>query len=352
MSDGVSIVAGTWRRAFERLGWRTITVAGEGPVDRTVPGLAIDAAAPPTESELSAALADADLVVVENLLTIPLNLPAARTLAAVLAGRPAILHHHDPPWQRTRFADVTELPADDPAWLHVTINRLTEAEFRQRGFAATTVYNGIDLEIEPGDRAGTRKRFDIADDARLFVHPVRAIHRKDIPTAIRLAERFGAVYWLTGPAEEGYGPTLDKLLADATCPVVRVSLEDGRLTSADLYAAADLVLFPSIWEGFGIPPIEAAIHRRPVVVGDYPVASELTDLGFDWLDPSDFDRIADVLPTGSSGGPSGVVADPDRLAAMLDTNLAVVREHLSLEAMTRSLARLLKNLPNTAGWRV
>ena len=89
--------------------------AGDGPVDRFVPGLAADASDPPTEPEVTDALADADLVVVENLCTIPLNLPASRVVARVLRGRPAVLHHHDPPWQRPHFAHVTELPPTDPA---------------------------------------------------------------------------------------------------------------------------------------------------------------------------------------------------------------------------------------------
>ena len=98
------MVADSWARALAELGFAVTTVAGEGPVDRLVPGLAIDAVEPPTAGEVADALADADLVVVENLCTIPLNLPAARVVAATLRGRPAILHHHDPPWQRARFA--------------------------------------------------------------------------------------------------------------------------------------------------------------------------------------------------------------------------------------------------------
>ena len=79
-----------------------------------VPGLGIDDDGPPDPSELATALAGADLVVVENLCTIPLNPVAAHAVAEVLRGRPAVLHHHDPPWQRARFAHVTALPPAAP----------------------------------------------------------------------------------------------------------------------------------------------------------------------------------------------------------------------------------------------
>ena len=63
--------------AFASFGFEIVTVAGDGPVDRCVPGLAIGASDPPDPVELASVLTDADLVVVENLLTIPMNLPAS-----------------------------------------------------------------------------------------------------------------------------------------------------------------------------------------------------------------------------------------------------------------------------------
>lgn len=332
LSDGVSVVAALWQRELEAMGWSTVTVAGEGPVDHVIPGLAIDAIEPPTVDELRAVLDRADVVIVENLLSIPLNLPASRAVADALAGRPALLHHHDPPWQRSRFAHITELPPDDPNWRHVTINRFTEKQFAERGLVATTIYNGFDTDVEPGDRDRTRAWLGLAETDRLAVHPVRAIARKNVPAAIELCQQLDAVYWLPGKAEEGYDDELARILAEAQCPVLRRPIAEAGLTMADLYAASDLVLFPSVWEGFGNPPVEAALHLRPAVVGDYPVADELRRLGFRWYGIDDVDEIAEAM-----------ARPPDELLA---ANHHVASSQLSVEAMAERIGALF----NDAGW--
>jgi glycosyltransferase involved in cell wall biosynthesis len=334
LTDGVSVAAENWRRSLEHLGFVTRTVAGEGPVDRLVSGLEIGAPDPPDVGDVEAALADADLVVVENLCTIPMNLPAARVVTRVLRGRPAVLHHHDPPWQRARYADVTELPTTDPTWRHVTINDITRRQFADRGIDATTIYNGFDTAGGSGDRDATRAALDVAPDETLFGHPVRAIARKGIADAVALCEAIGATYWLLGDPEDGYADQLDTILAAARCRVVRGALPHG----PDIYAAPDLIVFPSTWEGFGNPPIEAALHRRMTAIGPYPVARELEALGFRWLDAADVDAVADWLRGAAAGDPTSV--------EILDHNRRLAETHFSLDALRRRLADLLTR----AGW--
>ncbi|HTO01893.1 MAG TPA: glycosyltransferase family 4 protein [Microthrixaceae bacterium] len=338
-TDGVSAVTRTWMEAFRSFGFDVVTISGEAGSDVVVDGIGLTppAAYGPREEEIRRdvidATADLDLVVVENLLTIPLNLVASRAVASALEGRPAVIHHHDPPWHRQRFAHITELPATDPAWQHVSINGLLQSELAARGIASTLIYNGFvapdltDLAVRAHLRKQTRASLGVADDETLLAHPVRAIERKNVPAAIRTAEELNATYWLLGPAEEGYGLELAQLLAAAKCRIVHQPWSD----TDGIYAAADHVLFPSTWEGFGNPPVEAAFQRRTVSVGAYPVGAELRQLGFDWLDSNDISGIA------------AAVRDPhsERVRAMLDANEQVAHAHFSIPRMRDSLRRLL-----------
>jgi glycosyltransferase involved in cell wall biosynthesis len=334
-SDGVSIEAEKWAGALRRLGWRVITVAGSGPVDTRLDGLAMDAPAPPSRGELVDALAPADLVVVENLCSLPLNPPAAALVATVCAGRPAVLHHHDLPWQRPHLAHLPP-PPDDPSWAHVTINELSRRELALRGISATTIYNSFDPDPVPADGVGVRQALGIPRHARLLLQPTRALARKNVAGGLALATAVGGTYWLLGPAEDGYGPELDRLVAGARCPVLLgagAGAGAGKvpLPIADAYAACDVVLLPSTWEGFGNPSVESATYRRPLAIGPYPVAAELAAFGFRWFDSAEPAPLAAWLD------------DPD--TELLDQNQRIAREHFNLADLPGRLAAVIEGLP-------
>jgi glycosyltransferase involved in cell wall biosynthesis len=316
-SDGVSIEATKWGDALRHLGWRVYTVAGAGPVDTLLEGLAIGAPAPPTRRELGDALAPADLVVIENLCSLPLNPAAAALAAQVCAGRPAVLHHHDLPWQRPHLAHLPP-PPDDPAWAHVTINELSRLELGQRGIVATTVYNTFDPDPAVADRDRARRSLGFGPQTLVLLQPTRALARKNIAGGLALATAVGGTYWLLGPAEDGYGPQLARLVEEARCPVLLgagagARAEDaGRLSIAEAYAACDVVLLPSTWEGFGNPSIESANYRRPLAIGPYPVARELAAFGFHWFDSAEPAPLASWL---ASGHPAALLEENHRVAA-------------------------------------
>jgi mannosylglucosylglycerate synthase len=340
-SDGVSIEAEKWARALRQLGWRVITIAGSGPVDTRLDGLTIDAPAPPSQAELTDALTPADLVVIENLCSLPLNPPAAALVAAACAGRPALLHHHDLPWQRPHLAHLPP-PPDDPSWAHVTINELSRRELAAHGITATTIYNSFDPDPVTPEGGGVRRALGIPEGARLLLQPTRALARKNIAGGLALASAVGGTYWLLGPAEDGYDAELDRLVAGARCPVLLgagagtgTGAGAMSLSIADAYAACDAVLLPSTWEGFGNPSVESATYRRPLAIGPYPVAAELSAFGFRWFDSADPAPLADWLD------------QPD--TELLDHNQRIAREHFNLADLSGRLARVLEGLPTRFG---
>jgi glycosyltransferase involved in cell wall biosynthesis len=323
--DGVSVEAAKWADALIQLGWKITTVAGTGPVDACLPGLSIDATEPPTRRELRDALAPADLVVIENLCSLPLNPAAAALAAEVCAGRPTLLHHHDLPWQRDHLAHFPP-PPDDPRWAHVTINELSRRQLADQGIAASVVYNSFDPDPVPGDRDRVRAALALRSGTRLLLQPTRALARKNIAGGLAVAAAVGGMYWLLGPAEDGYGPELNRLVATAPCPVL-LGAGDPPVTIADAYAACDAVLLPSTWEGFGNPSVESATYRRPLAIGPYPVAAELTAFGFRWFESTDPDPLADWLD------------DPD--AGLLEHNQQIAARHFNVGDLPARLSEVL-----------
>jgi glycosyltransferase involved in cell wall biosynthesis len=141
-----------------------------------------------------------------------------------------------------------------------------------------------------------------------------------------LAEELEAVLWLLGPAEDGYGPELEKLIR-ASRVDVRRGLPDG-FDIHDAYAASDLVVMPSTWEGFGNPVLESVTHRRPLAVFPYPVLEEIRAFGFRFFDLSDVAGVDAFLN--------------ERDIALLEHNRALARQYFNVADLPGRLAPLLE----------
>ncbi|MDP9243989.1 MAG: glycosyltransferase family 4 protein [Chloroflexota bacterium] len=315
-----------------------------------------------------------DLLVVENAWAIPMQLPLALALRQLVerTGLPAIGHHHDYWWERERFAtpvvpDLIEaaFPPDLPSVRHVSINSLAAKELhRRRGIASSVIPNVFDFEQprprkHPAVRRRLRAELGMSEQGLLVVQPTRVVPRKGIELAIELVSRLkdpDAVLLITSPAGDEGLDYLVELEHMAEAMKVRLRYAADRFAPDhegtpirpahslnDAYLAADLITYPSLYEGFGNALIEAIFYGTPVVVNRYPVyEADIRPLGlrFVELDGSVTDAAVSEV--------RALVSSPSRRRAMARHNFAIARDHLSYRLLRRRLRRLIGEFESAA----
>ncbi len=98
----------------------------------------------------------------------------------------------------------------------------------------------------------------------------------------------------------------------------------------DGYAASDVVVVSSTWEGFGNPVLESVTHRRPLAVSSYPVLEEIRAFGFQFFDLKETTSLSTFLD------------DPDE--ALLEHNRELVRQHFNLIDLPAQISPILASL--------
>ena len=199
-----------------------------------------------------------------------------------------------------------------------------------------------------------RKVFKIDDDELLILQPTRVVQRKGIEHAIELVARLGrkaALVISHASGDEGYEyqkrvqdfANLMKIRAifvDDLITESRQYTEDGRKTYTlyDVYPHADLVTYPSIFEGFGNAFLEAVYFKRPIMVNNYSIYShDIKPKGFDVIEMDEYlsDEIVEYT--------RNVLDNPERMAEMAEKNYAIAARFYSYEMVEESLHFLLKS---------
>ena len=134
----------------------------------------------------------------------------------------------------------------------------------------------------PGARERGRRDWGIPEDAFIVLHVGSTVDRKNVPlviqTVARLRMEVGVDVFLLqvgGRLTGEHEALIDRL---GLSRVVRsVSAADER-TLRRAYRAADVLLFPSLYEGFGFPVLEAYASGLPVVTSG---AGGLREVGGD-----------------------------------------------------------------------
>jgi glycosyltransferase involved in cell wall biosynthesis len=309
---------------------------------------------------------DLDMLVVENALAIPLNIPLALALTDVIAetGIPAIAHHHDLAWERQRFAvnSVPDLisaafPPPLPSVHHVVINSVQAQQLAwRRGLNSRVIPNVMDYDREPAppDEYALHARADLGiEDGEAFIlQPTRIIQRKGIEHAIELVRRLGlpaklVVSHAGGEEGDDYERRVKEFAHLLDVPVrfesevvgeCRCSTPDGRrcYALADIYPQADLVTYGSSLEGFGNAFLEAVYYRRPLVVNRYSVYEiDIAPKGFRVVEFDNYISEATVRAARE------LIEDPRRAADWAEINYELARRHFSFRVLERRLGSLV-----------
>ncbi len=249
------------------------------------------------------------------------NLVLARELAAACEKRnlPLISHHHDW-WFDNRWARWPEMQRfgfhrlDAPAQvifpqprhlLHVAINH-ADATVLERHFPKRSLWLPNLTEPAPPPSArrirsasGWMRKQLAGSNAPVWLLPCRTLRRKNIAEALLLTRWLRPEAWLVvtgGASSADEQPYFHALQEAARRHRWRLRLgvlagNEARQPSVqDLLATSEAVLLTSIQEGFGLPYLEAAAVRKPLIARRLPnIAPDLKRFGFRF--PQAYDEI-------------------------------------------------------------
>jgi len=308
------------------------------------------------------------LWVIENALAIPLNIPLGWAITEIIAetGIPTIAHHHDFAWERKRFLvnciedyiNMAFPPNLDPIQ-HVVINSHAHHQLaRRRGTSSILVPNVMDYSTQPPSadayNADLRQTLGLDDDEIFILQPTRIIERKGIEHAIELVQRMDknarlVISHASGDEGNSFAKRIKDyshllgvkiLCAEEYFRPERMVDDNGRKYYSiwDAYIHADLVTYPSEFEGFGNAFLEAVYFKKPIVVNNYSIyATDIRPKGFHVIEFDDYvtdDTVARTLD---------ILHDEERRKQWADKNYLLARKYYSYEVLETKLRILIAN---------
>jgi glycosyltransferase involved in cell wall biosynthesis len=164
----------------------------------------------------------------------------------------------------------------------------------------TVIYEGRNPAYHPIDKAEAqtvcRNNWGLDNDFIFFISTIEP--RKNIPTLLRayrcLRDSYKRKEKLVLAGSKGW------LFEEVDQTIHELGLENdviliGRVQDADvnyLYNAANMLVFPSFYEGFGLPPLEAMACGTPVIVSKIKVMPEIVGDAALLVDPHDVEDLA------------------------------------------------------------
>ncbi len=342
-----------------------------------------------------------DFILLHNIFSHGRHIASASAFRAVLLRHtiPTLATHHDFYWERSQYRHPScpsvraflelNIPPEIPGVKHACINSLAASALKERTgieamvFPDTLDFDAAEWSIDPWN---TRLPEDTGFSSKdiIVLQATRIVRRKGIELIIPvlkylnspenlkklrgqklyngkiISEESRFFYLIAGYTEkdaEDYHKSLEHLLAEERIPhqfighriAAERSESGGERTYSlfDVYPHADIVSYPSMYEGWGNQFLEAVFARKPVMLFEYPVfKSDIRDRGYSVIsmgDRAEPDRENDLfrLPEGKAEDISSKVITTllsSETTGLLQENFRIGKEHNSYDALESLLA--------------
>ena len=221
--------------------------------------------------------------------------------------RRSLVHFTSPDWfhmakyAKTSYGTVHDVcPVDHPEWFSrryvlyfrkemeaarrlnrlIAVSRTTSRAVREHfpDLDPVVIHNWTGPEFRPRDRNAAREALGLPLDKRIVLSVGSDIPRKNFPTVLRMMEFLPDDYVLVrlgSFAFRGSGASARSMGALAARGRVRIVQDAPRDSIPLYYNAADVLVAPSLEEGFDLPVIEAMNSGIPVIASDIEVHREV-----------------------------------------------------------------------------
>lgn len=347
-----------------------------------------------------------DILLVNNIWSVAMNIPAAVALEKIrkALGIRAIAHHHDFYWERKlnpkpgqpEINEILEgyLPPKDPEIDHIVINSIAQLSLEKfKGISSKIIPNVFDFDgpdwVVDDYNQDLRQAIGLDAGDICVLQATRIIPRKGIELAIEVVnalnephrravlktrglydgrafkEKNKIVLVLAGyERDDPTGVYLQKLKTKAKDlgvdlrhidPIIGPErfIDAGRKTYAlwDTYTIADIVTYPSLWEGWGNQLLEAFRAKLPIIMFEYPVyLQDIKDRGFEVIsigsqiagrDRQDLVQVPDAIIQQAADQCVTYLTNRSARQEMVNNNFNIAESHYSYKVLESQLKDLV-----------
>ncbi len=265
-----------------------------------------------------------DYVLISNVFSVGYNFPAIEAMFEVLENRKqkTVVIHHDFYWEECRYRKprneyfeniLKKLCPPNVLWMrHLCINSIAQKElYKRTGIRSNIMHDSINFSQKPWIinefNCDLLNECNVSDDDLIVLQATRIVRRKNIEISMDFVKRLGQLLESSTPfklcngrifdpkrskiylllpgyvekRDEAYFNTLKIYAKNLGISVLYVSdkinyldkmfIMDKIYSLWDVYPFANLIIYPSGYEGFGNQLLEAVFARKPIILFEYPV---------------------------------------------------------------------------------